>query len=53
MTKKIINFRITPKEDEILTEYARATDRSKTDIIRELIRTLAVRVFAPKERIPK
>jgi predicted DNA-binding protein len=38
--KKLINIRVTAEEDALLTSYAEATGRTKTDIVRELIRSL-------------
>jgi len=40
MTKIMINVRITPEEHEILKRAAAKAGRTKTDIIRELIRSL-------------
>ena len=38
--KHLINVRVTDAEDALLTEYAARTGRTKTDVVRELIRTL-------------
>jgi predicted DNA-binding protein len=38
--KKRLDFRIEEFEFEILEEYCNATGRTKTDILRELIRSL-------------
>ena len=43
MAKKLINVRVTLEEEAILTEYATRTERRKTDILRELIRSLRLR----------
>jgi hypothetical protein len=43
MTKVNLNVRIDHKEMETLENYARETGRTKTDIIREYIRSLAIR----------
>ena len=44
MTEKhLINFRITDDEDALLTAYAEREGRTKTDVLRMLIRTLEVR----------
>jgi uncharacterized protein (DUF1778 family) len=40
VTKRLINVRVTLEEDEILTRHAAQTGRSRTDVIRELIRSL-------------
>ena len=40
MEKKLINARITKSEFAILAAYAKKEGRTKTDVIRELIRSL-------------
>jgi predicted DNA-binding protein len=40
MAKILINIRITPEEHEILKKTAAKAGRTKTDILRELIRSL-------------
>jgi hypothetical protein len=40
MTKILINVRVTPEEFETLTAAAVKAGRTKTDIIREMIRSL-------------
>lgn len=40
MAQKQLNIRIPEHELKILTRYARKTKRTKTDIIREFIRSL-------------
>lgn len=41
--KKRLDFRIEEFEFEILEEYCRAVGRTKTDVLRELIRGLRLR----------
>jgi uncharacterized protein (DUF1778 family) len=41
MTKKMFNFRMSEEEYQLLVRFAAATDRSKTDVMRELVRSLA------------
>jgi predicted DNA-binding protein len=43
MAKVNLNVRVEQSEMEILEMYAQQTGRTKTDIIREYIRTLAIR----------
>ena len=38
--KRLINVRVTLEEDEILGQYAAKTGRTRTEIIRDLIRAL-------------
>jgi hypothetical protein len=38
--KKLINFRATTEEDTLLTYYAKLTGRTKTEVLREQIRSL-------------
>lgn len=38
--KRLINFNATSTEDALLTAYAEQTGRTKTDVLRELIRSL-------------
>ena len=40
MAKILINVRITPEEHEILRKAAAKAGRTKTDMLRELIRSL-------------
>lgn len=40
--KKRLDFRITEAEFELLTLYCELTGRTKTDVLRELIRGLKV-----------
>jgi predicted DNA-binding protein len=40
MEKKLINARITKSEFSILDAYAKKEGRTKTDVLRELIRSL-------------
>jgi hypothetical protein len=42
--KRLVNVRVTPEEDGLLTEYAAVTGRTRTEILRELIRSLKVRL---------
>ena len=41
--KRLINFNATAAEDALLTAYAAQTGRTKTDLLREFIRSLEVR----------
>jgi hypothetical protein len=41
--KKLLNFRVTEAEFDILTDYCERTGRTQTDVVRELIRELAQR----------
>ena len=44
-TKKIqVSVRMTEEENKILSDYAERTGRTQTDILRELIRSLAKRI---------
>ena len=43
MVKVNLNVRVEKSEMEILENYAQQTGRTKTDIIREHIRSLAIR----------
>lgn len=43
MVKVNLNVRVEQAEMEILETYAEQTGRTKTDIIREYIRSLAIR----------
>jgi hypothetical protein len=40
VNEKLVNFRVTEREFLILTRYAVATGRSKTEILREFVRSL-------------
>ncbi len=44
MAKVLINIRIEEKEDEILKSYCQQTGRTKTDVLREYIRSLSKKV---------
>ena len=46
MAKTQISLRLEVKEKELLDNYCRLTDRTQTDVIRELIRSL-------KKEMPK
>ncbi|MDJ0532348.1 MAG: ribbon-helix-helix protein, CopG family [Xenococcaceae cyanobacterium MO_207.B15] len=46
MAKTQISIRLETKEKELLDQYCLLTDRTQTDVIRELIRSL-------KRRMPK
>lgn len=39
--RRLTNYRISEAEADLLKRYAEATDRSRTEIVRELIRSLA------------
>jgi len=41
--KKRLDFRLEEFEVEILEDYCRAVGRTKTDVLRELIRSLKLR----------
>jgi predicted DNA-binding protein len=49
MRKKILNIRITPEEEAILAAYAKRRGRTKTDLIREIIRSLREKPNQQKE----
>ncbi len=40
LPKRIINIRITAEEDHLLSDYCAATGRTRTDVLREKIRSL-------------
>ena len=42
-SKVAITFRAPVEEDDLLTEYAERTGRTKTDVLRELMRSLKKR----------
>jgi len=44
MAKKLINMMVTTEENALLASYARQTGRTKTDVIRELIRSLKSKI---------
>lgn len=44
MSKVQVNLRIEESEMILLTEYAKLTGRTRTDILREMIRSLKNRV---------
>jgi hypothetical protein len=50
MTKILINVRVTPEEFETLTAAAVKAGRTKTDIIREMIRSLKPKVMRGSSR---
>jgi hypothetical protein len=41
--KRLLNFRVTDAEFDILTDYCARTGRTQTDVVRELVRQLARR----------
>jgi hypothetical protein len=41
--KHLLNFRVTEEEEAILVAYCDRTGRTRTDVLRELIRQLARR----------
>ena len=43
MVKKMFNFRMSEEEYQLLVRVAAAEDRSKTDVMRDLVRSLATR----------
>jgi predicted DNA-binding protein len=47
MVKVNLNIRVEQSEMEALEQYAQQTGRTKTDIIREYIRTLNVHSLSP------
>jgi predicted DNA-binding protein len=47
---KQLNIRVPDQEMEILEQYAKATHRAKTDIIREFIRSLDSAALQRRER---
>jgi hypothetical protein len=48
--KRLLNFRVTDAEFDILSEYCERTGRTQTDVVRELIRELAQRPTLPHRR---
>jgi hypothetical protein len=42
MAKILVNVRVTQAEFDLLETYAKQTERTKTDILRSLIRNLKV-----------
>ncbi|MGV0028132.1 hypothetical protein [Phormidesmis priestleyi] len=46
--KKRLDFRIEEFELQLLEAYCKAVGRTKTDVVRELIRTLKVKKSRPK-----
>lgn len=44
MTKVLINIRIEESEDELLEAYCQQTGRTKTDVLKEYIRSLSKKV---------
>ncbi|MGH1395797.1 MAG: ribbon-helix-helix domain-containing protein [Trichormus sp.] len=52
MVKVVLNIRVEQSEMEILEKYAKDSGRTKTDIIREYIRNLAIPFQGSKLRRP-
>ena len=50
MAQKQLNIRIPEHELKILARYARQTKRTKTDIIREFIRSLKAKNNSPLQQ---
>jgi hypothetical protein len=48
MMKKRLDFRVEEFEFTILEEYCKAVGRTKTDVLRELIRTLKTKKSHPE-----
>ena len=44
MNEKLLNIRIPPSEFELLTRYAAQTNRTKSDVVREFLRSLEKRL---------
>lgn len=44
MAKVLINIRIEESEDELLEAYCKLSGRTKTDVLREYIRSLTKKV---------
>ena len=44
MAKTLINIRIEEKENAVLEAYCQQTGRTKTDVLREYIRSLSEKV---------
>jgi uncharacterized protein (DUF1778 family) len=44
--KRLINLRVSAEEDALLAAYAERTGRTRTDVLRELIRGLQRRMRA-------
>lgn len=51
--KKLINIRVSVEEDKLLTSYAEETGRTKTDVIRELIRSLRKKLASAQGKATK
>jgi hypothetical protein len=49
MNEKIVNFRVTEREFLTLTRYAVAAGRSKTEILREFVRSLEPKLHEAKK----
>ena len=49
--KRLLNFRVTDAEFDILTEYCERTGRTQTDVVRELLRELAQRPTLPHRTV--
>lgn len=47
MDKRQINFRLPVREAEVLDRYCQATGRSRSDVLREFIRSLERRQPRP------
>jgi hypothetical protein len=53
MSEKIVNFRLPEAEFRILSCYATATQRTKTEILREFVRSLEPPAREAKAKKPK
>jgi hypothetical protein len=48
--KRLLNFRMTGEEDAILAAYCERLGRTRTDVLREFIRSLAQQSSPPRRR---
>jgi uncharacterized protein (DUF1778 family) len=48
--KRLINVRVSAEEDALLAAYAERTGRTRTDVLRELIRSLKRKLQAIERR---
>lgn len=47
------NFRLSDKESAILAAYCQQEDRTKTDVIRELVRTLVDKLTPESKQLER
>jgi len=53
VNEKMLNVRMPESEFRLLTRYAAAVGRTKTDVVRELIHSLEAREAKAKAKKPK